>query len=98
MNDQENRNSWMGKKGFDEAYYYEDAKSDLGPGHSDDTIRERVKEILFRNDYSSENIQIKVCDGVVTVQGPIRLARDIAQVIQKLSGIKEVQVLQEDMN
>jgi osmotically-inducible protein OsmY len=97
MNNQENqKHDWIGKKGFDEAYYYDDIKSDMGFTHSDETIYERVKEALNRRGCESSGFTIEVSSGVVTLKGPFIFLGKAAGIIRGLSGVKAVRTVEEE--
>lgn len=94
--DQEQKNDWMGKKGFDEAYYYSDVKTDLGTGHADSTVKERVKEALDRRGCESNAFTIDVSSGVVTLKGPFIILGKAAAIIRGLSGVKAVRTQEQN--
>jgi osmotically-inducible protein OsmY len=84
--------SWMGSKGFDEANYYKDEKSDIGLTHSDVKIEQKAIEFLDRN-LSHHTIEVKVTDGVVTLSGEVRKIEDIRdaeKTVKNITGVKFV--------
>lgn len=94
---EEKENSWLGKKGFDEARYYNDEKYEIGLEHSDDTIKEKVMEIYRRNAFlAMTDIKVEVKDGIVVlsgeVQGPIE-KKEAFDSIHFITGVKAVKNL-----
>lgn len=94
MNDQNKKENWMGKKGFDEAKYYLDEHYEVGSEHSDERIKDTIKEALSRDKYLNEfPLEIKVKDGTVLVQGEVKkkeTIQSITNLIEGLSGVKRV--------
>lgn len=89
--------SWLGKSGFDEAKYYNDEKSEIGPDHPDELIKEKVLESFKRNPLLlMTEIKVEVKDGLVIlsgeVQGPLE-RQEASNSIQTLSGVKAVKNL-----
>lgn len=90
-------NSWLGKKGFDEAKYYNDEKHEASPEHPDERIKQTVLESFRRNAMlSMTEIKVEVVNGVVIlsgeVQGPME-RKEASSSIQNLSGVKAVKNL-----
>lgn len=86
---QEN-NTWMGKKGFDEAYYYEDKKTDIGLTYSDETILAKINESFERN-LSGLEFEVTSDDGhvIITSQSPSRKDEAI-KLAKQVSGVRSV--------
>lgn len=83
--------SWIGKKGFDEAQYYDNDKYEIGFSKSDESIRQKVLETAQRLD---EDIEVRVEDGHVTLTGKVRNAEnteELPRTIAGFSGVKEIQ-------
>ncbi|MFP5385551.1 MAG: BON domain-containing protein [Bacteriovoracia bacterium] len=83
--------SWVGKKGFDEAQYYNNDKYEIGFSKSDESIRQKVLETAER---LGENIEVKVEDGHVTLTGKVKHAEnteELPRTISGFSGVKEIQ-------
>lgn len=91
--------SWLGKKGFDEARYYNSEKVEIGIEHSDETIKQKVLESFKRNPILlMTEIKVDVKDGLVIlsgqVQGPLE-RKEASDSIQGLTGVKAVKNLLE---
>lgn len=88
------KESWMGPKGFDEAKYYRDEKSDIGITHSDARIKAEILEALKRNPLTKgEVLNIFVQDGIVEIGGKVRspeVKTEILHSVSMLTGVKEV--------
>lgn len=88
------KESWMGPKGFDEAKYYRDEKSDIGITHSDARIKAQILESLKRNHLTEkETLNIFVQDGIVEIGGKVLspdVKKEILKAISDLSGVKQV--------
>lgn len=69
--------SWIGKKGFDEAQYYNDEKFEIGFSHSDEYIKQKILETVERLDESSTDLEVKV--------------EELSRIIAGFSGVKKVQ-------
>jgi osmotically-inducible protein OsmY len=90
----EEKSSWMGPKGFDEARYYKDDESEIDPHQTDDRILAVAEEAIARND-SIEDMQISVHvkDGIVTLKGLADSREEILEIeksVVELTGVKEV--------
>ena len=86
--------SWIGKKGFDEAQYYNDEKFDIGFSHSDEHIKQKILETIERLDESSTDLEVKVEEGIVTLKGRIHhpeKVEELSRIIAGFSGVKKVQ-------
>lgn len=92
QNIQNENESWAGKKGFDEANYYEDNQAELGHEKPDGEIQEKVLEALSRFENTDESrIDVRVADGVVFLHDPLsELNIDDIEILKSLSGIKGV--------
>lgn len=90
-------NTWLGKKGFDEAKYYNDEKYEIGLEHSDETIKEKVLETFKRNPFlAMTDIKAEVKDGVVVLSGDVQgpdEKREAFNSIQSITGVKAVKNL-----
>ena len=88
------KESWMGPRGFDEAKYYNDEKSDIGITHSDSRIKAEILEALKRNELTQhEVLNVFVQDGIVEVGGKVRdknIKTEILNSISMLTGVKEI--------
>lgn len=94
MNNKNDKESWMGQKGFDEANYYRDEKSDIGITHSDARIKAEILEALKRNPLvEKEVLNIYVQDGIVEIGGKVHhenTKTEILKTVSMLTGVKEV--------
>lgn len=84
--------AWMGARGFDEAKYYRDEKSDIGINHSDIKLKERAIEFLDRN-LSGAQIEVQVEDGNVLLTGEVTSAsakKEAENTVINITGIKGV--------
>lgn len=94
MNKKIDNESWMGQKGFDEAKYYRDEKSDIGITHSDSRIKAEILEALKRNPLTEKEVlNIYVQDGIVEIGGKVHLEQtktEILNTVSMLTGVKEV--------
>lgn len=82
--------TWMGKKGFDEAYYYEDKKTDIGITYSDETIIAKVKESLDRN-LKNTTFEISSHEGHVEITADSSSHKNEAiKLAKEISGVKSV--------
>lgn len=88
------KESWMGQKGFDEAKYYRDEKSDIGITHSDARIKAEILEAIKRNPLiENETLNVFVQDGIVEIGGRVHSAStktEILKTVSMLTGVKEV--------
>lgn len=95
--DQNEGNTWLGKKGFDEAKYYNDETFEIGLEHSDETIKEKVLEAYKRNSsLAMTDIKVEVKDGVVVLSGEVQgpeEKKEAFNAIQHLTGVKAVKNL-----
>lgn len=90
MNMNEDKNAWMGKKGFDEAYYYEDRKTDIGLTYSDETIMAKIHESLDRNLHGI-TFEVNSDEGNVDITGPGKdLESKVISVAKDIAGVKSV--------
>lgn len=94
MNNKNDKESWMGQKGFDEAKYYRDEKSDIGITHSDSRIKAEILEALKRNPLTQKEVlNIFVQDGIVEIGGKVHhehTKTEILKTVSMLTGVKEV--------
>lgn len=95
--EEKENSTWLGKKGFDEAKYYNDEKFEIGLEHSDETIKEKVLESYRRNAFlTMTDIKVEVRDGIVIlsgeVQGPVE-KKEASDSVQNISGVKAVKNL-----
>jgi osmotically-inducible protein OsmY len=88
------KETWMGPRGFDEAKYYQDEKSDIGITHSDSRIKAEILEALKRNPLTKpEVLNVYVQDGIVEIGGKVReesMKSEILKTVSMLTGVKEV--------
>lgn len=88
------KETWMGPKGFDEAKYYRDEKSDIGITHSDARIKAEILEALKRNPLTErETLNIYVQDGIVEIGGKVLssvVKKEIVKSVSMLTGVKHV--------
>lgn len=86
----QDNNTWMGKEGFDEAYYYEDKKTDIGLTYSDETIMAKIKESFGRN-LSGFNYELTSDQGKVEIRSHSLSYKDEAiKLANEVSGVKSV--------
>lgn len=89
----QDNNTWMGKKGFDEAYYYEDRKTDIGLTYSDETIMAKIKESFERN-LPGFQFELSSSDGQVEiVSSSISNKKEALNLAKQVSGVKSVSFL-----
>lgn len=97
IHNDEKENTWLGKKGFDEARYYNDEKYEIGLEYSDETIKEKVLETYRRNtSLALTDIKVEVKDGLVIlsgeVQGPSE-KKNASNSIHDITGVKAIKNL-----
>ena len=94
MTNKNDKEAWMGPKGFDEANYYRDEKSDIGITHSDSRIKAEILEALKRNPLiEREVLNIFVQDGIVEIGGKVHhenTKTEILKTVSMLTGVKEI--------
>jgi osmotically-inducible protein OsmY len=85
---------WMGRKGFDEARYYNDEKYEIGLNHPDQLIKEKVEEAYSRHpSLSIADIDVQVKNGLVYLTGHVHgpeEKKEASDLICNLTGIKAV--------
>lgn len=85
---------WMGRKGFDEANYYNDEKFEIGINQPDFLIREKVIEAYSRHpSLSVANIEVDVKDGLVILTGEVQGSgekKEANDLICSFTGVKAV--------
>lgn len=88
------KESWMGPKGFDEAKYYRDEKSDIGITHSDARIKAEILEAIKRSPLQEkESLNVYVSNGIVEIGGRVineSVRDDILKTISSLTGVKSI--------
>lgn len=93
------KETWMGPKGFDEAKYYRDEKSDIGITHSDSRIKAEILEALKRNHLTEkETLNIYVQDGIVEIGGKVRSPYVKSEIIRSISTLTGVKLIKDSID
>lgn len=90
----EEKNNWLGARGFDEANYYKSDKQTIGIDTPDDQIKSLAIETISRNTTNKENVEVQVASGEMKLIGTVKTREERAEIeklVREIAGVKSVE-------